>query len=234
MSHAPRPGGAGRFRRALVVAHHPLYAEALRLELAAACPGCRSVTARDMGGALAALHGGPAPDLLLYDLDLPGGDGMAGLRRLAGAAAAPVLVVSEGAAGDLVEALVAAGAAGVVPKRAPSETLGRAVRAVGAGRVFLPEAGGGRGAARAAAEDRAAARTRLAALTPRQGRILEMIRDGMSNREIARHLSLAEASVKGHVTALLRRLGVQNRTQAALLARLAGPEDGAAPGEAAE
>ncbi len=222
MKHNPMAAFAGRFRTALIVDDHPLYAEALRAAVTEACPGCAGRVVPSLAAALAALGEGPAPDLILYDLRLPDADGPEGFARLRAATPAPILVISAVASQATIDALMAAGAAGFMPKEDSSETLRRAMLDVAGGRTFTAGPASERGRAERAEAESEEARARLAGLTPQQTRIMAMICDGKANKQIAWEMSLAEASVKAHITALLRRLGVQNRTQAALMARRAG------------
>ena len=223
MKHNPMADFADRFRRVLIVDDHPLYAEALRAAVAETFPKSRGRVVESLAGALAALAGSEPPDLILYDLRLPDAEGLDGFARLRAAAGeVPVLVISAAAGQDTIDALIAGGAAGFMPKEDSSATLRRAILDVAGGRIFTSCPANERRRADQEEADREEARHRLAALTPQQRRIMAMICDGKPNKQIAFEMSLAEASVKAHITAMLRRLGVQNRTQAALMARRAG------------
>ncbi len=225
MKHNPMAQFADRLRSVLIVDDHPLYAEALRAAILEMCPGCEGRVVESMARAVEVLEASP-PDLVLYDLRLPDAEGLEGFRRIrAAAGAVPILVVSAVAGQGTIDELIAAGAAGFMPKEESADTLRDALRAVAEGRTFASHPASERDRQERAEEEREEARDLMAGLTPQQMRILAMIRHGKANKQIAYEMSLAEASVKAHITALLRRLGVQNRTQAALLARRAG--DGA-------
>ena len=120
-------------------------------------------------------------------------------------------------------AMLAAGAAGFVPKHSRREVFRAAFEALRAGRRFLPEGyepppeGNGQSTPRGTAREEAIGR--LALLTRQQARILQLICEGLLNKQIAYELSIAETTVKAHVTAIMRKLGVQSRTQAVLIAR---------------
>lgn len=159
--------------------------------------------------AVADLH----PDVVLLDLKLPGQDGVAVLRalRAAGATARALVVTSFTELSTTVPA-VRAGAAGVVYKDVDPQALAGAIRAVHAGHVILPH---DVTAALAAGEPGS---QRLTHLTPRERDVLGEIARGRSNREIARELRLSEKTVKTHVSSILTKLAVSDRTQAALYA----------------
>jgi DNA-binding NarL/FixJ family response regulator len=147
------------------------------------------------------------PDIVLLDLKLPGMDGVAVLRPMR-AAGLRVLVLTSATEPSAAAAAVRAGAAGVVYKDIDPAALVRAIRAVHDGNVLLaPEAIGSlvRG-------------SRADTLTAREREVLDGIADGKSNREIARLLRVSEKTVKAHVSAVLAKLGVQDRTQAAVYA----------------
>uniref|UniRef100_UPI002FE29328 response regulator transcription factor n=1 Tax=Pararhodobacter sp. TaxID=2127056 RepID=UPI002FE29328 len=128
----------------------------------------------------------------------------------------PVLVVSSMAEPRLIRAGLAAGAAGFVPKHAGRESFRAALEALGRGEAWLPE-----GVADEADDGAAEAVGRLAQLTRQQAKILELLCQGRLNKQIAFELSIAETTVKAHVTAIMRKLGVQSRTQAVLIAQQA-------------
>lgn len=119
------------------------------------------------------------------------------------------------------------GAVGFIPKSADAATLGRAIAAVLAGDRWAPESAWAAAPADPAEHDAA---RRLRELTPQQFRVLQMLGAGLLNKQIGFELNVSEATVKAHVTAILRKLGVGNRTQAVLVAgRLAvDPETGGA------
>ncbi|MFL6121445.1 response regulator [Actinophytocola sp.] len=156
------------------------------------------------------------PDVILLDLRMPGADGVAALRALRDGPAR-VLVVTSYTEPSAVLPAVRAGAAGYVYKDVDPPALAAAIRSVHAGHVLLhPDV-----VRLLAAED-----VRPAALTPRERDVLAELARGRSNREIARALRLAEKTVKTHVSAILGKLGVQDRTQAALHAVRTGLVDG--------
>jgi DNA-binding NarL/FixJ family response regulator len=172
------------------------------------------------------------PEVLLLDLKLPVLDGVAVLRELRDRGARTrALVLTSAAEGALVTRAVQAGAAGFLYKDVDPDALVRAVRSVNDGHTLLaPEAASaivGSGAVGPAARGstaRSPAIGGIGALTRREREILAQLADGCSNREIARNLLVSEKTVKTHVSSILAKLGVADRTQAALLAvRQANP-----------
>jgi DNA-binding NarL/FixJ family response regulator len=166
------------------------------------------------GGQALAMAAQLDPDVILLDLKLPVMDGIAVLRELRGSGRRTrALVLTSAADRGLVPLAVQAGAAGFLYKDVDPEALIRALRSVHDGNTLLaPEAAGSllRGAAPAVRG--------IGALTGREREVLARIADGRSNREIARLLGVSEKTVKTHVSSVLAKLGVADRTQAALLA----------------
>lgn len=161
------------------------------------------------------------PDVVLLDLRMPGSDGLVALRGLREREnPARVLVVTSFTDPSAVLPAMRAGAAGYVYKDVDPPALAAAIRAVHAGHVLLhPDVAG-----LLAAGD--AQPPAMARLTGREREVLTEIARGRSNREIARALALSEKTVKTHVSGILTKLGVQDRTQAALFAVRSGLFDG--------
>lgn len=156
------------------------------------------------------------PDVILLDLKMPGVDGQAALGELrARRIRAKVLVLTSVTERGHVLPAVRNGAAGYLYKDVDPRALVQAIRAVHDGHVLLaPEAA----EAVLRTDPRSADEEGLAALTEREREVLVQIASGLSNREIARALVVSEKTVKTHVSNLFIKLGVQDRTQAALYA----------------
>lgn len=205
------------FQSALIVEDHPLFGEALAMTLKTFVGIARIQAADRLAAALAALKAGAVPDVVLLDLHLPDVTGMEGLIRLKQEApGVPVVVVSSLADARVIGAALAAGAAGFVPKHAGRETFRAAFAALREGRVFTPEGYQPGAGAEGPGENEAI--QRLKTLTRQQAAILQLICAGKPNKVIAWELSVAETTVKAHVTAIMRKLGVTSRTQAVLMA----------------
>jgi DNA-binding NarL/FixJ family response regulator len=197
----------------LIVDDHPVVRRGLRVLLEVQ-DGIEVIGEAGDGGTALALAAEHAPDVILLDLKLPGLDGIAVLDELkARGDAARVLVltsVTEPASASLA---VRSGAAGVLYKDVDPDALVRAIRAIHDGHLLLaPEAAGT--LLRSASWSWGG----LDALTSREREVLAELAKGRSNREIARALGVSEKTVKAHVSSVLAKLGVQDRTQAALFA----------------
>jgi DNA-binding NarL/FixJ family response regulator len=190
----------------LIVDDHPVVRQGLRALLEVQDDIVVVGEAGD-GRAAVSLATSLSPDIVLLDLKLPGMDGVAALQPLS-AAGLRVLVLTGATDPAAASQAVRAGAAGVVYKDIDPDALVRAIRSVHDGNVLLaPEAAG-------ALVRGSAANT----LTPREREVLAAIAEGRSNREIARLLRVSEKTVKAHVSSVLAKLGVQDRTQAAVYA----------------
>lgn len=154
------------------------------------------------------------PDVLLLDLKLPTTSGLDVLARLRAAGTRTRTLVLTSAAGPATPALaLQAGAAGLLYKDVDPDALVRAIRSVHDGHTVLAPAAAGLVTARPGTAVRG-----ISALTGRERQVLDLLADGRSNREIARLLTVSEKTVKTHVSSVLAKLGVADRTQAALLA----------------
>ena len=202
----------------MVIDDHPLFCEALQMTLQETMAVARVHTANTLGRALDALRGGLEPDAILLDLNLPDVAGLDGLARLRNAApGVPVVVVSSMSDDRIVAAVMKAGAAGFVPKHSPRDDFVNALRTVTSGGTWLPADFTPTKSA-PGPEGEQTVMDKLADLTPQQGRILALICEGYLNKQIAYELSISETTVKAHVTAILRKLGAQSRTQAVRIA----------------
>lgn len=222
MQHIPVTETREPISSVLIVDDHPLYSDALASALELVFSECTIRKAQNLAEAMALLEDGLTPDLIMFDLKLPDVSGISGFLSVrARVPDTPILVISSLASTELVHSLLREGAAGFLPKDTPANVLKSAVAEVAAGRVYVPQdyqLSEGSVKAPSSAYD---LHPKLATLTPQQQRIMRLICEGKPNKQIAYELTLAEATVKAHITALLRRLQVQNRTQAAVLVETA-------------
>jgi DNA-binding NarL/FixJ family response regulator len=196
--------------RVLIVDDHPAVRRGLRtfLELS---DDIDVVGEAADGTAVAELVAATAPHVVLLDLALPGLDGLGVLAALREqGSAARVLVITSFTDRRSVLPAVRAGARGYLSKDVEPEALVAAVRSVHAGHLLLEP------------EVTVALLAEPPRLTAREGDVLALVADGRSNREIARALRLSEKTVKTHVSSILLKLGLADRTQAALYAVRSG------------
>jgi DNA-binding NarL/FixJ family response regulator len=213
-SHGEAVGGeAVRF---LIIDDHPLFREALHSAVQTAYPDAVTIEAKSIVEALDILGGPEAFDLALLDLSMPGVQGFEGLLQLrTHHPHLPVVVVSGYEEPRVIGETLSYGAAGFIPKSARKADLASAIRSVMDGAIYVPasyqalpsEPENG---------DRGEMVRRLSSLTPQQLRVLQMLRQGMLNKQIAFELQVGETTVKAHVSEILRKLNVYSRTQAVI------------------
>lgn len=200
----------------LIADDHPLFRSALQQALTLGLgPQVRLVEAASIAELETCLMEKADWDLVLLDLNMPGAYGFSGLVLLRGQyPQIPVVMISAQEDACVVARSREFGASGFIPKSSSLETIQQAVRVVLDGDAWWPLQT--QEAAAVSAEAKAAS-AGLASLTPQQFRVLTMVCEGLLNKQIAYELSVSEATVKAHVTAIFRKLGVRTRTQAALL-----------------
>ncbi|WP_434278695.1 response regulator [Acinetobacter sp. CE-15] len=202
----------------LIVDDHPLFRHALIQAVRYSLPQAQISETATVNEFYERLENGPEPDLVLLDLNLPGASGFSALVHVrAQYPALPIIVVSAHEDASIIQRAIAHGAMGYIPKSAHPSHIGEAIRQVLDGDIWLPP---NLPAANMNFDPRAADETALAeriqSLTPQQFRVLMMVAEGLLNKQIAYELDVSEATIKAHVTAIFRKLGVQNRTQAVL------------------
>lgn len=207
-------------KSALVIDDHPLYCDALATTMESIFNTRRIRTATTLGEALHQLRMRFSPDLVILDLNLPDASGLSGFLKIKEKMPdVPVIVISAITTEGVVQSVISAGAAGFIPKETGRQVFQEAMTDIWNGKTYVPP--GYAMPARAKESDRSVETIsrKIAHLSQQQTRILSLICEGMPNKLIAYEMQLAEATVKAHITALLRRLGVHNRTQAAMLVR---------------
>jgi DNA-binding NarL/FixJ family response regulator len=205
--------------RILICDDHPLFRQGLRrlLETVADFTVVGEVERGDE--VLPAVHAG-RPHVIVLDVELPGGSGIAAAQALlAEAPGARVVMLSGFSDPTRVRAALRAGAHGYLLKNAPPPEVIDAIRRVAAGRTVLPPAIAEVVAQSLRAEpEEERMRRRLATLTAREREVLCLIAAGESNARIGRRLFIGEGTVKNHITHILQKLELQDRTQAAVVA----------------
>jgi DNA-binding NarL/FixJ family response regulator len=205
-------------RQFIVADDHPLFREALKAAAGRLQPGTRFVEADSVVELLTVIDREPDADLLLLDLNMPGAHGFNALAHVRGARPGlPVVIVSAEDDPRIIAAALRYGAQGFIPKSTAAARIAEAVEAVLAGEIYTPPGYQAPRGAYAGNEDLEIAR-RIADLTPQQFRVLGALCAGQLNKQIAYDLDVSDATVKAHVTAILRKLGVATRTQAVLAA----------------
>jgi DNA-binding NarL/FixJ family response regulator len=206
----------------LVIADdHPLFRDALRQAVASVVASARIDEAGSFEELTALLDRESDVDLILLDLSMPGIRGFSGLIYLrAQFPAIPVVIVSATDDAGTIRRSMDFGASGFIPKRFGVETLREAIGKIMKGDVWIPA---DTDLAAGADPDMTKLRDRLVTLTPQQVRVLMMLSEGLLNKQIAYELSVSEATIKAHVSAILQKLGVESRTQAVIAAaKIAG------------
>lgn len=200
----------------LLADDHPLFRTALKQTLlhSTLIDESRCVECENLPEVIVQLEAGLEPDLILLDLHMPGTQGFAGLVSLRGCyPEIPVAIVS----GDDSYARVARaeqlGASGFISKSSAPADLELAISRLLAGELWFDKQGQ---EIEAELDDMA---ERIASLTPHQFRVFSLICEGKLNKQIAYHMDIAEPTVKSHVTAIMRKLGVRKRTEVILLAQ---------------
>jgi DNA-binding NarL/FixJ family response regulator len=202
--------------RLVIADDHPLFRGALREAVTGLIAHAEIAEAGSFDEVPKLLDRGGEVDLVLLDLAMPGMRGFSGLIYLrAQYPSVPVVVVSANDDPAVIRRCMDFGASGFIPKTLGIEQMRDAIKRVLGGGVWTPSDVDLSGGADA---ETAALMARLATLTPQQVRVLMMLSEGLLNKQIAYELSVSEATVKAHVSAILQKLGVDSRTQAVIAA----------------
>ncbi len=206
----------------LVIDDHPLFCEALSLTLGSVQADSDVVTANSLADGIRALDDGLKPDAILLDLNLPDVVGVDGLIRLrARVPDTPVVVISSHDDNRIISSVLRAGAIGFISKQSARDELEEALLRIWNGETYTPPFYQPGARLSGTLENHENSVELLQTLTPQQGKILELVCEGKLNKQIAYDMSIAETTVKAHITAILRKLKVQSRTQAVLIAQKA-------------
>ena len=199
----------------IVADDHPLFRDALTHAVGKVLPGSAVVEADSLESLQRAVDANPAAELLLLDLTMPGVSGFSALAWIRqNHASLPTVVVSAIEDPAVMRRALKHGASGFIPKSASIAEIEHGVDAVLNGDIWLPAGIDPAGDELDSTE--AAVAEALSSLTPHQFRVLMMLGEGLLNKQIAYELGVSEATIKAHATAIFRKMGVTNRTQAVL------------------
>ena len=202
--------------RLVIADDHPLFRGALREAVAGLFKQVDIGEAGSFDDVAKLLEHGGEVDLILLDLSMPGVRGFSGLMYLrAQYPSVPIVVVSANDDPAVIRRCMDLGTSGFIPKTLGIEEMRAAIKRVLDGGVWTPpdvDLGAG------SEGDTSDLLARLTSLTPQQVRVLMMLSEGLLNKQIAYELSVSEATVKAHVSAILQKLGVESRTQAVIAA----------------
>ncbi|MDO5666579.1 MAG: response regulator transcription factor [Alcaligenaceae bacterium] len=200
----------------LIADDHPLFREALRGLISKHYPNTKIYEAENSDSLFALVDDHADADLLLLDLNMPGAEGYSSLVFLRSHhPQLPIAIISAHEDPTLMRRAVDHGAMGYIPKSADIDTLCSAIDQILSGEIWLPQ--NARKTPAVTLKEKEAAKL-VSELTPQQFRVLQMVTRGRLNKQIAYDLGVSETTIKTHMTAILRKLGVSNRTQAVLLA----------------
>lgn len=199
----------------IIADDHPLFRTAMQQAVKQLVPNLTIVQAENLPQLQTLVEQHKDADLILLDLQMPGAHGFSGLVFLRSHYPdIPVMVVSACEEPAVMCQAIDHEASGYIAKSSSLEEIAQAINLVLAGDVYLPEV-----ARRFSHQVNSKAidlANRLASLTPQQFRVLSMMTEGMLNKQIAYDLDVSEATIKAHVTAIFRKLGVRTRTQAVI------------------
>ncbi len=199
----------------LIADDHPLFREALIGALQPIFNDVEIVQSDNLDTTLGALNDHPDVDLALLDLNMPGCENFYGLTRVVmDFPHAPVAGISASDSVAVVSNVMKLGAKGFIPKATPTAITAEALQQIMQGKIWLPE---GMQADIDKQQPSVDIVKLVSELTPKQLEVLKFIQDGLLNKQIAYKLNITEATVKAHISAILRKLEVNTRTQAVLL-----------------
>ncbi len=204
-------------KKIIIADDHPLFRDALETILRRSFRGIELISTDCFSALQRAVTKEDDSDLILLDLHMPGAVGFSALHYLGlQCPHIPVAMISASEAPDVMTKALQFGAAGFIPKSAKVEVIASAITKIVAGERWLPEG------VQARCNHLDCSETdfneRIAALTPKQFRILMMLSEGNLNKQMANEICVSEATIKAHLTEVYKKLGVHNRTQAATIA----------------
>lgn len=208
----------------LIADDHPLFREALRGVAMRVFPGTTIHEADQFSRLYELVETHADADMLLLDLDMPGARGFSALVHLRAVhPQLPIVIVSAHEDPVTIRRAIDHGALGFIPKSSDAQVLGFAMKQILEGFPWVPDY---MDDSVGADDDELLVADRVRELTPQQFRVLQMLSSGQLNKQIAYELNVSEATIKAHMTHILRKLGASNRTQAVMIASKLGiPDD---------
>ena len=202
--------------RILVADDHPLFREALSGALAPYFENAQIIQAGSLDDAMAKLNEFDGVELILLDLNMPGGEYFNGLITLREQYPnIPIGVVSGSDTVEVVAQVMSLGAQGFIPKVSQTREIAQAIVDIIGGKKWLPE--GMEEELEKVDDELKVLLQRFRELTPKQIQVLSYLRAGLMNKQIAHEMNVTEATIKAHISAILRKLEINTRTQAVLL-----------------
>lgn len=202
----------------LVADDHPLFREAVSLVLNTSLDDCQILETEDVEQTLALIQGNEELDLILLDLNMPGSGGLNTLLEIRNIApTVPVVIISAETNRKIILQTITYGAVGFIAKSSSKQEIGNAIKQILDGNVYLPAdiiRAGAQPETRSRQQELQISSEMLYTLTRKQLLVLKAMAMGSSNKQIAYDLNISETTVKSHVSAILKKLGVHNRTQA--------------------
>jgi len=202
-------------RKVIIAEDHPIFCMALQNVLTKISPNIETLTAGTINELQELLIEPQELDLIILDLHMPGAHGFSALLYLASHYPnTPIAVVSARNEEEIIVNSIKYGALSFIPKISSPETIFTALKKTLSGQQWIPES---INIEQGMQHVKSKIEIKIASLTPQQFRVLGMVGDGYLNKQIAHELNVTEATVKAHVTGILKKLNVTNRTQAVLM-----------------
>ena len=203
-------------RRILIADDHPLFREALSGALKPYFENLQILEAGNLTEALSKLNEFDGIELILLDLNMPGGEYFNGIIALREQyPSIPIGVISGSDSIEVVAQVMGLGAQGFIPKVTATQEIAQAIVDMIDGKEWLPE--GMAGELEKVDDELKLLLQRFRELTPKQIQVLSYLRSGLMNKQIAHEMNVTEATIKAHISAILRKLEINTRTQAVLL-----------------
>lgn len=203
-------------RRILIADDHPLFREALSGALEPYFQNVQIIEAGSLNAALSKLKEYDGIELILLDLNMPGGEYFNGIITLREQyPSIPIGVISGSDSIEVVAQVMGLGAQGFIPKVSATREIAQAIVDIIDGKQWLPE--GMAGELEKVDDELKLLLQRFRELTPKQIQVLSYLRAGLMNKQIAHEMNVTEATIKAHISAILRKLEINTRTQAVLL-----------------